>query len=122
MKIYSLMRPEKIYKDIIRQREIDGTNFYNKYKNDFVNVNCPACGNKGKLLFGKYGFKHKLCGKCKTIFCSPRPSEKLLNIYSRKGSISLRKDADLVVLDNNYQVAMTIIGGNIAFKSSNYNF
>jgi len=81
MKIYSLMRPEKMYKDIIRQREIDGTNFYNKYNNDFVNVNCPACGNKGKLFFKKYGFKHKLCGNCKTIFCSPRPSEELLNIY-----------------------------------------
>lgn len=50
MKIYGLMRPEKMYKDIIRQREIDGTTFYNKYNNDFVNVNCPACGNKGYLI------------------------------------------------------------------------
>jgi 2-polyprenyl-3-methyl-5-hydroxy-6-metoxy-1,4-benzoquinol methylase/ribosomal protein S27E len=81
MKIYDLMRPEKMYKDIIRQREIDGITFYNKYNNDFVNVNCPACENKGKLLFEKYGFKHRVCENCKTIFCSPRPSEKLLNIY-----------------------------------------
>jgi len=75
------MRPEKTYKDIIKQREIDGIAFYNKYNNDFVNVNCPACGNEGKLLFKKYGFEHKLCENCKTIFCSPRPSDKLLSIY-----------------------------------------
>ena len=81
MKTYGLMRPEKIYKDIIRQREIDGIAFYNKYSNDFVNVSCPACGNKGKLLFKKNGFKHELCKKCKTIFCNPCPSEELLNIY-----------------------------------------
>ena len=30
MKIYGLMRPEKMYKDIIRQREIDGSTFYNR--------------------------------------------------------------------------------------------
>ena len=81
MKTYNLMRPEKTYKYIIKQREIDGIAFYNKYNNDFVNINCPACGEKGELVFEKYGFKHKLCGKCKTIFCAPRPSEKLLNIY-----------------------------------------
>ena len=81
MKTYNLMRPEKIYKDIIKQREIDGKTFYNKYNNDFVDVNCPACGNKGKSIFKKYGFQHRLCGNCKTIFCSPRPSEELLNIY-----------------------------------------
>jgi len=81
VKIYSLMRPEKIYKDIIRQREIDGKTFFNKYNNDFIDVNCPACGNKGKLLFKKYGFEHKLCEKCRTMFCSPRPTEELLNIY-----------------------------------------
>lgn len=75
------MRPEKIYKDVIRQREIDGITFFNMYNNDFINAGCPACGSKGKLFFKKYGFKHKLCEKCRTIFCSPRPSEELLNIF-----------------------------------------
>jgi len=81
MKTYNLMRPEKIYKDIIKQREIDGINFYNKHNTDFVNVNCPACGGIGDLFFEKYGFNHKLCRNCKTIFCSPRPTEELLDIY-----------------------------------------
>ena len=81
MKVHSLMRPEKIYKDIIKQREIDGKTFYNKYNKDFVDVNCTACGNRGRSLFKKYGFEHMLCEKCKTMFCNPRPSETLLDIY-----------------------------------------
>ncbi len=38
---------------------------------------------------------------------------KQLNIFHRKGSITVGKDADLVVLDNNLQVQMTICKGKI---------
>jgi len=40
---------------------------------------------------------------------------KLLNIYSRKGSVAEGKDADLVVLDEKYDVAMTICRGRVAY-------
>ncbi|WP_310199631.1 N-acetylglucosamine-6-phosphate deacetylase [Neobacillus niacini] len=41
---------------------------------------------------------------------------KQLNVYDRKGSISLGKDADLTILTNDYQVEMTFCRGELAFK------
>lgn len=41
---------------------------------------------------------------------------KQLHIYDRKGSIDVGKDADLVVLDENHEVAMTFCKGKIAFN------
>lgn len=40
---------------------------------------------------------------------------RLLNIYNKKGSIDIGKDADIVVLDNSFNVAMTIAMGNIVY-------
>ena len=76
-----LMRPKKSYQTILIQREIDGKSFYEKYRKQFVDINCPACGGKGEVIFSKYGFKHKICSYCHTLFCSPRPQDDLLTIY-----------------------------------------
>lgn len=39
-----------------------------------------------------------------------------LGIFDRKGSISTGKDADLVILDEDFDVAMTICNGYVAFE------
>jgi N-acetylglucosamine-6-phosphate deacetylase len=41
---------------------------------------------------------------------------KQLNVYDRKGSISLGKDADFTILKDDYQVEMTVCRGEIAFR------
>lgn len=43
---------------------------------------------------------------------------KLLNIADRKGSIAIGKDADLVVLDENYRVVLTLRQGEIVYNNA----
>jgi N-acetylglucosamine-6-phosphate deacetylase len=41
---------------------------------------------------------------------------KQLNVFDRKGSIKVGKDADLVVVDNEYDIEMTFCRGNLAYQ------
>ena len=75
------MRPINKHSKILSLREKCGKGFYQKYHQLFVEVACPACGNQGKDVFVKYGFNHKQCPSCLTLFCSPRPTERLLLQY-----------------------------------------
>lgn len=81
MKKIELMRPKKLYDDILSQREMDGKDFFARYSGQFVEVKCPACGSNGHNLFNKYGFNHKRCSDCQTLYCSPRPNDTLLESY-----------------------------------------
>ncbi|MFQ5787777.1 MAG: class I SAM-dependent methyltransferase, partial [Thermodesulfobacteriota bacterium] len=78
---FALMRPKEQYDKVVKQRERDGMSFFEKYNFQFVEVLCPVCGVLGNYIFEKYGFKHKKCEICKTLFCSPRPTENLLGTY-----------------------------------------
>ncbi|UQD53357.1 N-acetylglucosamine-6-phosphate deacetylase [Bacillus methanolicus] len=46
---------------------------------------------------------------------------KQINVYDRKGSLAPGKDADIVILDDNYEVFMTFCRGKIAYKRGGEN-
>lgn len=49
---------------------------------EFVTVACPACSSSASTdEFQKYGFSFIRCSDCRTIYMSPRPSEKLMADY-----------------------------------------
>lgn len=52
---------------------------------EFVNVNCPACGkNSSKPAFEKFGFSFVGCASCRTVYMNPRASDATLSeFYSR---------------------------------------
>ena len=80
-KIIDKMRPRESHEKALLLRKECGTNFFNNYFKQFVHVNCPACDNDGPVIFKKFGFKHKKCKECNTIWCSERPTEELLTEY-----------------------------------------
>ena len=41
---------------------------------------------------------------------------KLLGLEDRKGTITIGKDADLVLLDSDFGVNATLVGGKIVFR------
>jgi SAM-dependent methyltransferase len=81
MKSFDQMRPEDEYRQVLRQRETDGSAFYQAHHDSFIETNCPACGTPGTFSFRKFGFSHKSCPKCSTLFCSPRPVDTLISLY-----------------------------------------
>ena len=81
MKSFEMMRPTDEYEQVLQQREIDGTAFYNTYHKEFIETHCPACGSEGTFIFAKYGFAHKICPQCSTMYCSPRPTNALISLY-----------------------------------------
>jgi len=83
-KLIDLMRPEDEYDLLSKQRVIDGKAFYKRYKNQLIEINCPSCDKVGEPAFFKYGFNHKICVECNTLYCSPRPDEDLLKIFYNK--------------------------------------
>src|SRR3990167_11567478 len=78
---YEKMRPQKEYEHSLNLRESDGHKFYEAFKDRLVTTPCPACGQEGIFAFTKYGFQHKKCPECQTIYTSPRPPESLLSVY-----------------------------------------
>lgn len=75
------IRPQKLLDDNTALLMFDIRNIL-RYLDDFVSVGCPACdGMDAVYAFEKYGFTFVECGKCKTLFTNPRPTEKHLAEY-----------------------------------------
>jgi len=61
--------------------------------------------------------EHQICDLSETIFLSSVNPAKQLGIFDEVGSIALGKWADLVVLDENYRVVVTICRGTIIYNA-----
>jgi SAM-dependent methyltransferase len=49
---------------------------------EFVEVTCPACdGRERRPAFEKYGFQFQRCGRCRTLYMSPRPTPEIMGAY-----------------------------------------
>jgi len=81
MNKFDSLRPKNLYDDVLAQRKLDGTEFFRLYADKFVDVRCLACNADGSFEFHKWGFSHKRCQNCSTLYVSPRPKEDLLISY-----------------------------------------
>ncbi len=54
-------------------------------QSDSTDIPCPACASDSKnRVFSKWGFEYALCGNCRTLYQSPRPSEKAFAEFYQK--------------------------------------
>lgn len=76
------MRPFDAHQKALQVREKCGIDFYQEHYHNFIDIPCPTCGSRGRDEFVKYGFRHKRCQECLTLFCSPRQTDtELLQYY-----------------------------------------
>ncbi|MCA1031550.1 N-acetylglucosamine-6-phosphate deacetylase [Bacillus timonensis] len=77
----------------------------------------------GSVLKMKDAFKNiqqfTKCNIQQAIRVTAENPAKQMKLFHRKGSIAANKDADLVVLDKNMEVSMTICRGKIAYQKTN---
>ncbi|MCP1095293.1 N-acetylglucosamine-6-phosphate deacetylase [Bacillaceae bacterium OS4b] len=67
----------------------------------------------------KNTMKYTDCSMTDIIKMTAENPAKQLQIFDRKGSIQVGKDADLVILNDRLDVEMTFCRGNLAFKKEN---
>jgi len=57
-------------------------------KNDFVEVNCPACGGSdSETAFVKNELKYVACNACKTLYINPRPTAEILGKFYAESAV-----------------------------------
>ncbi len=77
-----------------------------------VEVGCPACGETGSpVAFEKNGFKYRLCGKCRSLYVSPRPTPEWLAEYYRS-SRAAQYRAEHLARETSEARRVAIIHGN----------
>jgi N-acetylglucosamine-6-phosphate deacetylase len=81
--------------------------------------NGTLAGSVLKLDEGvKRMIRDSICTLEDTIYLTSINPAKQLNLYGRKGSIAPGKDGDLVVLDDQYDVVMTLCHGKVVYQRS----
>lgn len=82
------IRPQKMQEKVKKLHKQDVEDII-KYKDDFKNVNCPACGgNNETFLQKKEEFRFVQCQNCETIYINPRPTPQMLDdFYSNSRSM-----------------------------------
>ena len=75
------LRPTRTHQRVLALREQCGKRFHGQHSSSFVDAPCPACESGGEEVFVKYGFVHRRCCECSTLWCSPRPTAELLSEY-----------------------------------------
>lgn len=79
--------------------------------------NGSLAGSVLKLDEGvKRMIRESICTLEDTIYLTSINPAKQLNVYDRKGSITPGKDGDLVVLDDQYNVVMTLCRGKVVYQ------
>jgi hypothetical protein len=73
------IRPEKIFDEYLKLAAEDTINYFSSASQ--VDIDCPACGNKGDIWAKKLLFTYKLCSSCHSIYVSPRPVIEAFNAY-----------------------------------------
>jgi len=75
------IRPQD-YKNGQDKAILEDVKYLTGKKDNFVTVNCPACGSDNfTYLFKKYGFDFVTCEKCGTVFMNPRATPEILNDF-----------------------------------------
>lgn len=65
-------------------------------------------------------YKNSSVSLCECVRCASLNPAKVLGLADKKGSIAVGKDADLVVLDGEFNVKKTIIGGVVRYDSRDH--
>lgn len=94
------MRPIMSHDIALSLRKKCGEDFFQKHNAEFIDVVCPACGLEGNKSFVRYGFYHKICKNCSTTWCSPRPTERLLEDYYSSSEATKYWTSLLIQTDN----------------------
>jgi len=80
------IRPKEIFAEYLSLCEKEASGFD---RQKFIEIQCPGCGERDVTeLFQKNFFSYKKCRICNSLFCSPRPSEKILTDFYRESEAS----------------------------------
>ncbi|KPJ67412.1 MAG: hypothetical protein AMJ43_03905 [Coxiella sp. DG_40] len=123
--IWKLKGPDKIVliTDAMRAKYLNDSNYKLGTKSVIVKNNQARLANgtlAGSVLGMDFAVRNMLkftdCTLLDIIKMTSENPAKQLGVFSRKGSIDIGKDADLVVMDENMRVRMTICRGNVLFS------
>ena len=73
------IRPEALFDELLRLNRGDIEEYFTS--SSYRNINCPACGERGRFSFNKDGFNFDECPSCKTLYVSPRPDKASFDQY-----------------------------------------